>query len=195
MQLNCVWNGHVINTRAKPVPTPYPTCHTSDHMPSLLFCPTFVRRCPLYLWPNRLPNSPALLPPSLFYDPEDPGPGAGCRRQAVVVWWCSFSTVKQFLLPLLSPSPAASRCRGRLCPYNQNVHSLPELRASLLLFPRKARGAPFSRARGWGSVSRSHSMWATSSIQAWNPVQRSIWHAYTFFNKTKINRPSYLLHS
>ena len=114
MQLNCVWNGHVINTRAKPVPTPYPTCHTSDHMPSLLFCPTFVRRCPLYLWPNRLPNSPALLPPSLFYDPEDPGPGAGCRRQAVVVWWCSFSTVKQFLLPLLSPSPAASRCRGRL---------------------------------------------------------------------------------
>lgn len=74
-------------TRVRPVPTPYPTCHTSDHMLSLLFCPTFVRRCPLYLWPNRLPNSPALLPPSLFCDPEDPGPGAGCRRQAVMVWW------------------------------------------------------------------------------------------------------------
>ena len=127
MQLNCVWNGHVTNTRVKPVPTPHPTCHPSDHMPSLLFCPTFVRRCPLYLWPSRLPNSPALLPPSLFCDPEDPGPGAGADGKQ---WWfgdAGFSTVKQFLLPLLSPSPAASRCRGRLCPYNQTLHSLPEL--------------------------------------------------------------------
>ena len=112
MQLNCVWNGHVINTRVKPVPTPYPTCHPSDHMPSLLFCPTFVRRCPLYLWPSRLPNSPALLPPSLFCDPEDPGPGAGADGKQ---WWfgdAGFSTVKQFLLPLLSPLPRHLAAEG-----------------------------------------------------------------------------------
>jgi len=51
-----------------------------------------------------------------------------------------FLTVKQFLLPSLSP--ATSHCTD--CPYNQKPHELPELskdylNASLPLFPPKEK--------------------------------------------------------